>query len=191
MSENSRKKAILLLMSDVDAAFFAKLIKGVSTDVSVLHMKTIAELDAFTLQAEADMRLISFCTGDIVPADVIKRLKENCFNFHPGPPDRPGYMPAPFALEDEAKTYGVTFHYMKPRVDTGAIIDVVRFDVPEEKTQEALELAAYQALLKLVIDRIRQLADVDFVFTPSGDQWSGYKTTRKDLDVLLARQSSS
>jgi len=157
-------------MSDVDAAFFAKLMKGVSPDVSVLHMKNIAELDEFTQKADADMRLISFCTGDIVPARVIERLNGNCFNFHPGPPDRPGYMPAPFALRDEAKTYGVTFHFMKPKVDTGAIIETVRFDVPEEKTQEALELAAYKALLKLVIGRIKQLTDVDFVFPPSGDQ---------------------
>lgn len=191
MSENSRMKAILLLMSEVDASFFAKLIKGVSPDMSVLHMKSIEELDAFTLKADADMRLIAFCTGDIVPANVIERLNENCFNFHPGPPERPGYMPAPFALNDEAKSYGVTFHYMKPKVDTGTIIDAVRFDVPAEKTQEALELAAYQALLKLVVDRIKQLADVDFIFTPSGDQWSGYKTTRKDLDALLAEQAKT
>ena len=191
MSENSRKKAILLLMNDVDAEFFAKLLKGVSPDVSVLHMKNITELDAFTQKADADMRLISFCTGDIVPADVIERLNGNCFNFHPGPPDRPGYMPAPFALRDNAENYGVTFHFMKPKVDTGAIIEAVRFDVPEEKTQEALELAAYKALLKLVIERIKQLVDVNFVFTPSGDEWSGYKTTRKDLDALLAEQNVS
>ena len=191
MSENSRKKAILLLMSDVDADFFAKLIKSVSADVSVLHMKNITELDVFTQKADADMRLISFCTGDIVPARVIERLNGNCFNFHPGPPDRPGYMPAPFALRDKAKNYGVTFHYMKPKVDTGAIIEVTRFDTPEEKTQEALELAAYEALLKMVIARISQLADVDFVFTPSGDHWSGYKTTRKDLDALLAEKNVS
>ena len=191
MSENSRKKAILLLMSDVDAEFFAKLIKGVSTDVSVLHMKNIAELDEFTQKADADMRLISFCTGDIVPARVIERLNGNCFNFHPGPPERPGYMPAPFALKDEAKTFGVTFHFMKPKVDTGTIIEVVRLDVPEEKTQEALELAAYTALLKLVIGRIRQLVDVDFIFSPSGEPWSGYKTTRKDLAALLAEQNAS
>ena len=57
MSENSRKKAILLLMNDVDAGFFAKLMKGVSPDVSVLHMKNITELDAFTQKADADMRL--------------------------------------------------------------------------------------------------------------------------------------
>ena len=191
MSENSRKKAILLLMNDVDAGFFAKLMKGVSPDVSVLHMKNITELDAFTQKADADMRLISFCTGDIVPADVIERLNGNCFNFHPGPPDRPGYMPAPFALRDNAKNYGVTFHFMKPKVDTGAIIEAVRFDMPEEKTQEALELAAYKALLKLVIERIKQLVDVNFVFTPSGDEWSGNKTTRKDLDALLAEQNVS
>ena len=191
MSENSRKKAILLLMNDVDATFFAKLMKGVSTEVSVFHMKNIAELDAFTQKADADMRLISFCTGDIVPADVIERLNGNCFNFHPGPPDRPGYMPAPFALRDKAENYGVTFHFMKPKVDTGAIIEAVRFDMPEEKTQEALELAAYKALLKLVIERIKQLVDVNFVFTPSGDEWSGNKTTRKDLDALLAEQNVS
>ena len=191
MSENSRKKAILLLMNDVDAGFFAKLMKGVSPDVSVLHMKNITELDAFTQKADADMRLISFCTGDIVPADVIERLNGNCFNFHPGPPDRPGYMPAPFALRDKAENYGVTFHFMKPKVDTGAIIEAVRFDMPEEKTQEALELAAYKALLKLVIERIKQLVDVNFVFTPSGDEWSGNKTTRKDLDALLAEQNVS
>ena len=63
--------------------------------------------------------------------------------------------------------------------------------MPEEKSQEALELAAYTALLKLVIGRIRQLVDVDFIFSPSGEQWSGYKTTRKDLAALLAEQNAS
>jgi len=185
-----RKKAILLLMNDVDAQFFAKLIKGVNDGVSVLHIKTIPELEAFTQKADADMRLIAFCTGQIVPASIIDHLKGNCFNFHPGPPERPGYMPAPFALSEKAKDYGVTFHEIKPKVDTGDIIDVYRFDIPEQRTQEALELEAYKTLLKMVIHHIKQLSDVDHIFQPSGDQWSGKKTTRKDLDALMSEKTS-
>ena len=49
------------------------------------------------------------------------------YNFHPGPPNRPGRYPSVFALYDNARHFGITVHEMLPKVDSGAI-KVARLD---------------------------------------------------------------
>lgn len=69
-----------------------------------------------------EARLISFCSDVIVPQDIIASMKGGCFNFHSGPPERPGYRPYAFALADGDTAFGVTFHRMTAAVDAGTIL---------------------------------------------------------------------
>lgn len=186
MTGEKKKKAILLLMNLADAEFFASRLRPFAPDSLLVHVPSLDYLDEISQRPDFHMRLIAFCTGTVVPARIVERLAYNCFNFHPGPPERPGYMPAPFALRERARDYGVTFHFMTPRVDEGEIVEVTRFTISEGDDQEAIETKAYKALLAMVIRRAANLADVDFRFTPGGEKWSGIKTTRKDLEKLMA-----
>jgi methionyl-tRNA formyltransferase len=68
-------------------------------------------------------RLIAFVTTVIVSADILRAVGHGAFNFHPGPPDYPGWAPAHFALYDQAQVFGVTFHAMQALVDSGPILD--------------------------------------------------------------------
>lgn len=181
------KKAILLLMGEIDAGFFANQLKQHAPDTLFWHMQSLEQLDEVSQTPDISMRLIAFCSGTVVPRAIIERLDYNCFNFHPGPPERPGYMPAPFALRDKASDYGVTFHYMTPKVDEGAIIQVMRFPITTEQDQAAIESNAYRALLTMVVQRAQHLADIDFLFEHCGVSWSGAKTTRKDLAALTSQ----
>ena len=70
--------------------------------------------------------IISYLARWIVPRDLLQRAG-TAINFHPGPPEYPGYGCNNFAIYDEAREYGVTCHHMAPRVDTGAIIAVKRW----------------------------------------------------------------
>lgn len=185
--EDVGKTAILLLMGDLDAGFFANQLKQHAPDTLCWHMKSLEQLEQVSKTEGVSMRLIAFCSGTVVPRAIIERLDYNCFNFHPGPPERPGYMPAPFALRDKASDYGVTFHYMTPKVDEGAIIQAMRFPITKDDNQEAIESNAYRALLTMVVQRAKDLADIDFQFEPCGVSWSGVKTTRKDLAALTSQ----
>lgn len=171
-------------MSELDAGFFANQLKQHAPDTLFWHMQSLDQLEQISKTPDFSMRLIAFCTGTVVTKQIIERLNFNCFNFHPGPPERPGYMPAPFAMRDGAHDYGVTFHYMTPQVDEGAIIQVLRFPITGDQNQEEIETSAYSALLTMVIQRASDLADVDFQFEPCNIKWSGTKTTRKDLAEL-------
>lgn len=179
-----KSKYVLLLMSDVDAQFFERQLAPHVSDTAFLPVTSVADIEAALKYTEISMRLIAFCTGVVVPRHVIEQLNYNCFNFHPGPPERPGYMPAPFAIRDKARDYGVTFHFMLPMVDTGKIIEVSRFALKENQGQEEIEIAAYTALLQMVVRQAQNLADVNFQFEPCKIDWSGVKTTRKDLAEL-------
>ncbi|MEP6355520.1 MAG: formyltransferase family protein [Hyphomicrobiales bacterium] len=184
LKEEKTKKAVLLLMSELDAGFFANQLKQTAPDTLFWHMQSLAQLDETSKLPDVSMRLIAFCSGTVVTRQIIERLDFNCFNFHPGPPERPGYMPAPYAIRDGARDYGVTFHYMTPKVDEGEIIQVMRFPIDGDQNQEEIETNAYKALLTMVIQRAADLADISFRFEPCNIHWSGKKTTRADLAAL-------
>lgn len=179
-----KKQVIALVMSDIDAEFFAKQLKPVAPHVHMVHVKDLEVLSQ-VLATDHDIRILSFCSPHIISKEMLDRVKGNAFNFHPGPPERPGYMPAPFAIHEKSKDFGATFHHMQPKVDTGFIIEVARFEVKDGIRQEDLEIQAYKALLLMVMQRKNQLANLSFEFEPCGEEWSGVKTTKKDLEKIL------
>ena len=93
-----------------------------------------------------------------MPPLVLAALGYGAYNFHPGPPEYPGWAPAHFALYEGATEFGATFHAMAARVDAGPIIDVLCFDIPANMHVLALEGLAYANLAKLYWRHARRLA---------------------------------
>jgi methionyl-tRNA formyltransferase len=104
-------------------------------------------------------------------------------NFHPGPPEYPGYGCNNFAIYDDAREYGVTCHHMAPRVDTGPVIATRRFPVFPADDAETLLARAYDCQLVLFYEIIGHIARGE-VLPESPESWTRSPSSRKELDAL-------
>ncbi len=77
--------------------------------------------------------LISFLNSLYISKSVRKKIKINSFNFHPGPPEYPGFGCYNFALLNQAKVYGSTIHIINDKFDNGKIVDVSKFKISYKK----------------------------------------------------------
>lgn len=174
--------SVLCLMQSQEAAFFQKLLSPHGR-VACVHVESAGRLIELTEEPRPG-RLIAFSTDIIVPKVVIERLHGNCFNFHLGPPERPGYRPTSFAASEHATSFGVTFHGMTEHVDAGPIYRVSRFTLLGTETETDVAIVTYKAALTLASELAHSLADPGAAFIPSGDQWSGKPTTRRQYELV-------
>ena len=77
--------------------------------------------------------LISFLNSVYIDKSIRKKIKINSFNFHPGPPEYPGFGCYNFALLDKVNYYGSTIHIINDKFDNGKIINVKRFKISYKK----------------------------------------------------------
>jgi methionyl-tRNA formyltransferase len=142
----------------------------------VTSPKHLAALDTDTLHRA---RLIAFSSPVIVPPLVLAALGYGAYNFHPGPPEYPGWAPAHFALYEGAAEFGATLHAMTARVDAGPIIDVARFAIPANMHVMGLEGLAYANLAQLYWRRAKALA-TDAAPLPVGPlHWGTKKNSQR------------
>ena len=170
---------IVLLTGLVEQPIFSALLlehNPLLTIISVLTSADLLELDPDLLQRA---RLIAYTTPVIVPQLVLGQLRYGAYNFHPGPPEYPGWAPAHFAVYDRASTFGATVHVMVEKVDAGPIVHVERFDVPEEPTVAALEERTYAHLARLFWGLSKALATQAEPLPELPVRWSPRKNTRR------------
>lgn len=175
----------LILLTD--NAFSEDLRARLSARPQALSLEialTLEGLRAALLQTMGPTRLISFGSGVIVPPYVLGALAGPAYNFHPGPPEYRGLFPSVFALYDGAASFGVTCHEMAAVVDSGPIVAVDRFAIPNSANREALDALTYRAMLGLVEKLAARIADVSKPLPPIADQWSGPVRTRADFNAL-------
>jgi methionyl-tRNA formyltransferase len=143
-----------------------------------------AALDALPRGGLANARLLSFCSPVIVPVEVLKAFPGPSYNFHPGPPDRPGRFPSVFAIYEKADRYGITVHEMTEQVDAGPIVAAEWFPIAPDADLIALEKLALGCLVAV----FRRLAPflatnpspLPRVYFP----WSGTKHTKAECDAI-------
>tara|TARA_B100000513_G_scaffold187809_1_gene110491 strand:- start:45 stop:668 length:624 start_codon:yes stop_codon:yes gene_type:complete len=182
---------IVLLTGDVEGPHLAAALCVHNPALRVNHVTDAQELrDAIDVAggpaANAGRRLVAFCTGAVVPADVLGALPGPAYNFHPGAPTFPGSWAAGFALYDGASRFGATLHVMEDRVDEGAIIDVAWFDLPpgNKMRYDELEVLAYQRAVELFHKYAPHLAADDSPLPVSGERWSGVKRTKAQVAAM-------
>src|SRR5215831_12740772 len=140
---------IILLTSQVEQMPLGAVLRGHNPQLTVHPALTLEDLAAFEATMLARARLIAFATPVIVPGRMLASLGYGAYNFHPGPPQYPGWAPAHFALYEQATEFGATAHLMAARVDSGPIIDVLSFAIPAGVSILALEGLAYAHLARL------------------------------------------
>lgn len=156
-------------MGDPEAAFFWACL-GAFPGRKFRRATTLGALRRHLVAARGPVRIISFCSPVIVPPDVIARYPGQCFNFHPGPPELPGFRPSRYAAARHVRTFGVTFHSMVAEVDAGPIHAVRRFAVPAGATRSELDVLTYATLVELARSLAEPLGNMPHRFAPSGDQ---------------------
>jgi methionyl-tRNA formyltransferase len=149
---------IIMLMGNAEQSVMGAVLRGHNPFLNILSVETAAELVALNDGVLARARLIAFVTPVIVPPNILANLGYGAFNFHPGPPDYPGWAPSHFALYERATEFGATVHVMVEKVDAGPIIDVARFPIPANIPVLGLEGLAYAHLAQLFWRMAKSLA---------------------------------
>lgn len=175
---------IVLLTQPTEGDVLGKILRAHNPSLDTPVISDREALAGLAKEDVAGTRLLSFCSPMIVPADVLKALPGPSYNFHPGPPDRPGRFPSVFAIYEKSERYGVTVHEMTERVDSGPIVAAEWFPVPEAADIAGLEKLALGCLIAI----FRRLAPfialnptpLPRVYIP----WSGTKRTKAQCDSI-------
>jgi methionyl-tRNA formyltransferase len=175
---------IILVAGAVEQTALAAALHGHNPKLVVRPVTAADEFAALDVAELARSRLLAFATPLIVPADVLNRLAFGAYNFHPGSPRYPGWAPAHFAIYEQASEFGATVHVMEERVDSGAIVSVVRFAIPPQIDVLGLEGLAYAHLAQLFWNLAERLACMSEPLPVSDVAWSPRKYSRRAYRAL-------
>lgn len=180
---------IILLTGAAEHSVFTTVLRGHNPQLTVVPVFTAEDLAAVEPQWLRRARLIAFTTSVIVPPEVLEQLGYGAYNFHPGPPQYPGWAPAHFALYDGATEFGGTVHRMVRQVDAGAIVDVEMFAIPENSSVSGLEEVTYTKLVQMFWRLAKDLATQDAPLIERAVRWgnkrSSQRTYRDMCDIPL------
>ncbi|MBV9565989.1 MAG: methionyl-tRNA formyltransferase [Bradyrhizobium sp.] len=175
---------IILLTGAVEQGPLSALLCAHNPELVVHSASTRDDLAAFDPATLGRARLIAFSSPVIVQPDLLGALGYGAYNFHPGPPQYPGWAPAHFALYEKAREFGVTVHLMAERVDSGPIVETALFQVPAEISVLGLEGLAYAHLAQLFWRLSKKLA-TDASALPAGPlHWSSKKNSRRGYRAI-------
>jgi len=156
-----------------------------NSDLIVALVSTLEELESHLELFGPNTRLLSFCSGVIIPARLLAMVTQAPYNIHPGSPAFPGSHPDAFAIVERASEFGATAHEMIDKVDAGPIVDVELFPIALNSTAEQLRDQAFVAAVEL-FTRIADHCVRSYGPLPvlPGTHWGKRKTSRKDYQAL-------
>jgi methionyl-tRNA formyltransferase len=169
---------IILLTGMAERDTLAALLRAQNPALTILTPQAKAELLALPQATLARARIIGFLTPIVVPANVLAALGYGAYNFHPGPPSYPGWLPSHFAVYDRAPFFGATAHLMAPEVDSGPIVGVELFGVPPGAGVEDLDKLAFVQCARLIWRLAPALARDPAPLPDLRVQWSGRCSTK-------------
>jgi methionyl-tRNA formyltransferase len=172
---------VVLLCGPIEQTTLAALLRRHNPRLTLRPAQTLADLQALPQTELQRARLIAFLTPVIVPKPVLDALGYGGYNFHPGPPQYPGWLPSHFAVYDRVARFGVTAHRMIERVDAGPIVGVTYFDVAPDTPPLTLEQRAFVEVAKLFWHLSPALATQSEPLAALPVTWSGRKTRRRHV----------
>jgi methionyl-tRNA formyltransferase len=177
-------REIVLLTGAREAPHLTEFLSRHNADIKITHVENRDELILALHPRRPGIRLIGFCTSTVVPGDLLETLDSLAYNFHPGPPTHPGRHPASVAIYEGARRFGATAHVMRQAVDSGPIVGVEWFDMPESPRLSQIEALTFDACVRLFGRLGPLLATSPEPLPVSGEAWSGRKSTQRDFDAL-------
>lgn len=127
--------------------------------------------------------LISFLNSKYISRNIRQKIKKDSYNFHPGPPEYPGFGCYNFALLDRAKFYGSTIHLMNDKFDDGQIINVKKFRISNQKLNlEKLILKTHQNIFIQAKEFINCLLS-DNIKVNNHLKWKRKAFTKREFEI--------
>ena len=151
--------------------------------LNIILVNDLSELITIPFSSLKRSRLISFSISNIVPAKVLALLGYGAYNFHPGPPSRPGWGAIEKAIYDQDKAFGTTLHFMNEYVDAGPIIAINLFPIPANCNRQTLSDLAFQNLLNLFTQHLKELIESEYELIELPIEWGHKKFTRRDYSA--------
>ena len=175
---------IILLTGPAEQVALASVLRGHNLQLTIYPATTSEHLAALDAAILPRARLVAFSSAVIVPSSLLGALGFGAYNFHPGPPEYPGWAPAHFALYDGATEFGATAHEMAARVDSGPIIDVARFAIPADIGVLGLEGLAYAHLARMYWQLAQKLATEAVPLPRQALGWGPKKNSRRAYQAI-------
>ena len=175
---------IILLTGPVEEAALTQVLRRYNPLLDVRPAKSLDELEAFDQSVLARARLVAFVTSVMVPARILGALGFGAYNFHPGPPHYPGWVPSHFAIYDKSSYFGATAHVMIERIDAGPIVGVKIFDIPQNTNVLRLQELVFAELARLFWHLAPALATQSDPLAELSVRWSGTKSTRRSYAAM-------
>ena len=184
MSTGKRKETILFLAkgNDEHVAKALRFLRANFEEVRDYYGERDEPLPDELRAWEGDY-IISYLSRWIVPDWLLDKARIASINFHPAPPEYPGFGCNNFALYENADTFGATCHHMLPKVDSGQVVAVKRFPVFPSDDVASLQVRTYDAMLVLFYDVAGVMAQGKPLPTVA-ESWRGKPTTRKQFNTL-------
>jgi methionyl-tRNA formyltransferase len=182
-------REIILLTGAREAPHLVAYLTRHNAALRIVHVETRADLVCALHPVRPGVRLIGFCTSTVVPASLLNDCDAGAYNFHPGPPNYPGRHPASFAIYEGATKFAATAHEMRPRVDSGPIVGIERFDMPPMPRLSQLESLTFDAAVRLFSRLGPLLANSVSPLPVIDETWSGRKSTQHDFEQMCALPS--
>jgi len=139
----------------------------VSDDVSIINWATNANLAVYSVADQE--QLISLGAVDfifsithlkIIPSSVLKLANNIAINFHDGLlPGYAGLNVTTWAIYNQEKEHGITWHEMTDAVDEGHILKQVKFEIDATETAFTLNAKCYEAALTSFSELMQNIAD--------------------------------
>ena len=176
---------LVLLTGSAEQSLLSPVLRGNNAELRVLPVTTLNDLHSICVPDLQRARLVAFVTDVIVPAKILSEVRYGAFNFHPGPPEYPGWAPAHFALYERAERFGVTLHAMSEHVDAGPIFDIELFPVAARTTVLELEQMTYAHLARMFWSWAKPLTSQAEALTPrTAMRWGAKKNSRRAYRAL-------
>lgn len=173
-----KRQVVLLTLFEGEAlASIVACFRNVGAAATVV--RTLEELE--TRGFDATATLVSFGTGVILPAALLRAMPRPAYNLHAASPDFPGRDPHHHAAFAGVCRYGATLHVMHERVDAGPIVAVELVDVASGSRPRQLLDLANAAGIRLLRRHANELIADQPMSPIAGVAWGPIKTSRADL----------
>ena len=173
--------SIILLNNGLYVPHIEGELKALNPSLQIIALNDLSDLIAIPHSVLQTSRLIAFLSEVIIPLSVIKNMGFGAYNFHPGPPMRPGWSPMEMAIYEGDKVFGTTLHEVHQLVDAGAINGMNLFAVPTHADAITLDQLISESMVALFGQRKAELLDEQPLITLP-IPW-GYKRSTKSSNL--------
>ncbi|MBS9386560.1 MAG: amino acid adenylation domain-containing protein [Dolichospermum sp. BR01] len=146
----------------------------ISADASIInwaegknipYIKPTDHLGEFLSQQPFDY-LFSIVNRYVLPQEILELPRQFAINYHDAPlPRYAGVNVTSWALMNQEKTHGVTWHIMAAMVDAGDILKQVIIDIADDETALTLNGKCYESAINAFAQLVDELSSGTFVAT--------------------------